>query len=61
MSNLLAYVYVDRCRPITTGNGSRNVGTIEDYSHKGMPLERLRAANCYQRYAEAVHFQTDGK
>ena len=41
--------------------GWHSVGTIEDWDYKGTPLERLRAANCYQRYAEAVYFQTDGK
>lgn len=40
--------------------GWHSVGTIEDWSHKGTLLERLRSANCYQRYAEAVRYRTNG-
>lgn len=38
-----------------------SVGTIEDWNDEGTLLERLRAANCYQRYAEAVRYRTNGK
>ena len=41
--------------------GWHSVGTIEDWNYKGTLLERLRSANCYQRYAEAVRYQTNGK
>ena len=40
--------------------GWHSVGTIEDWNDEGTPLERLRSANCYQIYAEAVHFRTKG-
>jgi hypothetical protein len=40
--------------------GWHSVGTIEDWNHEGTLLERLRSANTYQKYAEAVHFQTKG-
>lgn len=33
MSNLLAYVYVDRCRPIATGNGSQSEPQNSGYSN----------------------------
>jgi hypothetical protein len=38
--------------------GWHSVGTIEDWYDEGTLLERLRAANCYQMYAEAVHFRS---
>lgn len=34
-----------------------SVGPIMDWDHESTLLERLRAANAYQRYAEAVHFR----
>lgn len=41
--------------------GWHSVGTIMDWNDQGTLLERLRSANCYQLYADAVHFRTDGK
>lgn len=37
------------------------VGTTHDRDDNGTLLERLRTANCYRRYAEAVRYRTNGK
>ncbi len=41
--------------------GFHSVGTIGDWDPEGTLLVRLRAANCYQYYARAVHFGTTGE
>lgn len=40
--------------------GWHSVGTIEDWSRHETLIERLRAANCYQHYAQSVRYRTNG-